>query len=262
VVYSFIYSNPFNVELVLLACRAGRILRDVPALVKVWFVTSSANRATGGPTASYVPGFSSADRGETRLATHLSVLRRLRFSLWYFAKPPWDTGISPPQLLAFIESHSPGRAIDLGCGTGTNVVTLAQRGWQVIGVDFAPNAVRRARRKLRRAGVRADVLVGDVTQLAGISGPFDFALDLGCFHGLNPADRDQYLARLDMLLGAGGHWLLYGILKADSGQSRFGLTPKDLQHLTSRFRLISREDGFNRNRLQPAAYLLLQKPST
>jgi SAM-dependent methyltransferase len=191
----------------------------------------------------------------------VTFLRRLRFSFWYYGNPPWDTGISPPELLAFLEDRPPGRAIDLGCGTGTNVITLAQHGWQVLGVDFAPSAIRRARAKIERAGVRADVSVGDVTRLAGINGPFNFALDLGCFHSLNTADKRRYLARLEALLAPGGHWLLYGWLRAGPREGSGGLTPAALQLVQTRFRLVSRHDGFNRSHLQPAAYLLLQKPT-
>ena len=71
------------------------------------------------------------------------MFRRIYFNLLYlFTRPPWDTGVSPPELYDFIENHEPGRAIDIGCGTGTNVITLAQAGWQVTGVDFAPASGR------------------------------------------------------------------------------------------------------------------------
>jgi 2-polyprenyl-3-methyl-5-hydroxy-6-metoxy-1,4-benzoquinol methylase len=86
------------------------------------------------------------------------------FNLWYFKKPPWDTGVSPPELIGFIATHPPGRALDLGCGTGTNVITLAQHGWQVTGVDFARKAIVMGKRKVRQAGVNADLRVGDVTK--------------------------------------------------------------------------------------------------
>src|SRR5881296_1344749 len=49
-------------------------------------------------------------------------------------RPPWDTGITPPEVERFVASHAPGRAIDLGCGTGTNAVYLARHGWSAVGV--------------------------------------------------------------------------------------------------------------------------------
>jgi cyclopropane fatty-acyl-phospholipid synthase-like methyltransferase len=192
----------------------------------------------------------------------MSLLRRLEFSFWYLGTPPWDTGISPPELLAFLDGHAAGRAIDLGCGTGTNVITMAQRGWEALGVDFAPNAIRRARKKIAGVGARTRVYVGDVTRLTGINGPFDFALDLGCFHGLAPDDKHRYLARLQSILRGGGHWMVYGRLKADDQGGRFGLTPQVIELIKAHFTLISQQDGFHRGSREPSAYWLLQKPQS
>ncbi len=187
----------------------------------------------------------------------MSILRRLTFSLWYYFNPPWDSGISPPELLDFLDTQQPGRAIDLGCGTGTNVITLAKRGWEVTGVDFAPHAIRIAKRKAGRAGVQVDLRVGDVTQLSAVHGPFDFALDLGCFHGLG--DRKAgYLSGLDRLLAPGGYWLMYGFFASGSGT---GLVESDLELIQSRFKLVSRQDGFDRHERR-SAYFLYQKLAT
>ena len=72
-----------------------------------------------------------------------NLLRRFLFHYWYFGQPPWDTGVSPPELLDFIQNHKPGRAIDIGCGTGTNVITLANAGWNVTG-ESDMHAISRA----------------------------------------------------------------------------------------------------------------------
>ncbi len=62
---------------------------------------------------------------------------------YLFGFKPWDSGISPPELVATIEGANaltPGKALDLGCGTGTNSVYLARHGWAATGVDFVPRA--------------------------------------------------------------------------------------------------------------------------
>ena len=46
---------------------------------------------------------------------------------------PWDTQVTPPEVMEFIARTPPGKALDLGCGTGTNAITLARHGWQVDG---------------------------------------------------------------------------------------------------------------------------------
>jgi len=186
------------------------------------------------------------------------MLRRLSFNLWYFRNPPWDSGISPPELLEFIQTHPAGKAIDLGCGTGTNVLTLALAGWQVTGVDFALPAIRTAKKKLAHADIRADVRVDDVTKLKGITGPFDLALDLGCFHGLTQQDRLDYLTQLQRILAPNGFWMLYAFLSPGTPRSGHGLAEAEIDFISTQFSLISRRNGFDK-RERTSAWFLFQK---
>ena len=188
-----------------------------------------------------------------------NIIRRLRFEHWYFlGQPPWDTGISPPELLEFIETHKPGRVIDIGCGTGTNVVTLARAGWQVTGIDFASRAIRKAKRKTAEANLQAELYVRDATLLNGITGPFDLAFDLGCFHSIPQNLRSKYLDQLDRILVPGGFWLMYGFLTTDADHAHPGLDAAEIRVLSSRLTLISRRDGYD-NRRRNSAWFLFQK---
>lgn len=128
-------------------------------------------------------------------------LRRRFFDKAYRrGSTPWDSGITPPEVIVFAdERDSPGRALDLGCGTGTNAIYLARRGWQVVGVDFSEIAIRAAREKLQRASLGTVIfLQGDVSELtaAGVTGSFDFILDIGCFHGLLMRKRGRYVRQV------------------------------------------------------------------
>ncbi len=187
----------------------------------------------------------------------MSFLRRLTFNLWYLSTPPWDTGISPPELDHYIHERPPGRAIDLGCGTGTNVITLARAGWDATGVDFASLAVFLARRKARDAGVQARFLVRDVTRIAGVQGPFDLALDMGCLHAQE--DKPAYLRELLRLLAPGGHWLLYAFFKPADQAEGPGLTSADTALLLEKMHLVWRQDG-NDSRGRASAWFLLKRP--
>lgn len=194
-------------------------------------------------------------------------LRRLTFNIWYYFNPPWDSGISPPELLDYIKNYPAGRAIDIGCGTGTNVITLALAGWQVTGVDFVPRAIQTAKRKTSAAVVEAEFLVRDATDLKGIRGPFDLALDIGCFHSLGEQKRD-YLSELERILSPGGHWLMYGffhpaqslraperVSEGGDPQSTPGLGDADLELIATSMSLVWRQDGFDRGERASAWFL-------
>jgi ubiquinone/menaquinone biosynthesis C-methylase UbiE len=191
-----------------------------------------------------------------------TLFRRLLFHYWYYRQPPWDTGISPPELLDFIQNHKPGRAIDLGCGTGTNVITLARSGWRVTGVDFAPRAIKLAQQKLKETGVQAELAVNDVTKLDGINGPFDLAFDLGCFHTIPQDGRPEYLNQLNRILAPNGFWLMYAFLVSDGAQARHGLLEADLQQISSQWTLLSRQNGFDDHKEKSSAWFLFQKQAS
>lgn len=127
----------------------------------------------------------------------MSRMRRFFERAYRAGKTRWDTGISPPELVEVIEGPialEPGRALDLGCGTGTNVIYLVQHGWKAVGVDFSSLAIESARRKSDWVS-GAMFIEGDVTRLSdlGVDGPFDLLLDIGCFHSVVPSRRDAYV---------------------------------------------------------------------
>jgi SAM-dependent methyltransferase len=188
------------------------------------------------------------------------LFRWLFFNLKYFGSPPWDTGITPPELEAFIAEHAPGNALDLGCGTGTNLLALARAGWQVTGVDFALRAVLEARRKMRRAGYPALVSVGDVTRFEPETGPFDLILDIGCYHGIAVGGREAYRQNLGANLKPGGYFLLYGHISPAGNAGGVGMREEEIGLFAQRLALLKRDDSLDRWERQ-AVWLTFQKES-
>jgi len=186
-----------------------------------------------------------------------NLFRRIKFETSYrFGSPPWDSGVSPPELYDFIASHPPARAIDIGCGTGTNLITLTNAGWQVTGFDFAPRAITIAKRKARQAGIQAEIFMDDATEMKNVRGQFELALDLGCFHGIE--NKTDYLIQLTRILAPKGYWLMYGFFKETPLQSGPGLVEADMELISARgLTLISRKDGFDKKE-RPSAWFIFQ----
>lgn len=115
---------------------------------------------------------------------------------------PWeDLAEHPPfvnKLMELVASEEDeygppyGPALDLGTGSGVWGVRLAQRGWEVTGIDIVKKALHRARERVDEAGVQMRLVHGDVTAMreAGVGSGFRLVLDTGTFHGLNETQRE------------------------------------------------------------------------
>ena len=154
--------------------------------------------------------------------------------LYLLGKSPWDTGVTPPELEKLIrgEQIPPGRALDIGCGTGTNAIYLAQHGFQTVGVDIASLAIVQARYKARRAGVPVKFYAADVIKVGmrggpAISAPIDFALDIGCLHSLAATQLQSSVDMLRRVLRIGGFYLLYAWGPRKLNGRPLGLTPDE-----------------------------------
>lgn len=178
----------------------------------------------------------------------MSLFHFLFYYLASFKHPPWDTGISPPELLDFMQSHPVGRALDLGCGTGTNVITLAKIGWDATGVDFVQRSISQAKVKAARANVsdRCHFICRSVTKLDQLVPPYDLILDMGCYHGLTPSDRIIYHQLIDKCLAPQGTFLHYGMLTSDGAS--VGVGENDLLAFQEFLVLSRRTDSTDRGR--------------
>ncbi len=154
--------------------------------------------------------------------------------MYRFTRPGWDTGVTPPEVVAAFEQDQllPGPALDLGCGTGTNVIYMAQHGRQTTGLDFVPRAIATAKAKARRAGVEGltQFRVADVSNLGQLELPgCAFALDMGCFHGLSAEQQSRYGASLAALVVPGGRYMLYAADPHNESGYRFGVSRQQVE---------------------------------
>jgi SAM-dependent methyltransferase len=162
--------------------------------------------------------------------------RREMFAQRYESQQtPWDTGITPPEIVAIAAELPPGRALDLGCGTGTNVRYMLERGWEADGIDFVPQAVDTAHRKLADfPQERFGFFCHDVTRLdecSGLRAPYTLVIDIGCGHGVPTDQEARYAHDIATLLAPGGTYMLYAHHPTED--HGFGWTPDGVRRIFS-----------------------------
>jgi SAM-dependent methyltransferase len=110
-------------------------------------------------------------------------------------QPPWDTGRVSLELSRRVAQTPirPCRAIEFGCGTGTNAIWLAQQGFDVTAIDISPTAIDRARQRATAAGVAVQLIEADVSNLPDLGGPFSFLFDRGCYHAVRRTRAEAFL---------------------------------------------------------------------
>ncbi len=125
---------------------------------------------------------------------------------------PWDTGEPDEQLVRFVRAGgvAAGRAVEIGCGTGTNSVWLAEQGFSVLGLDLTPLAIERANARLagRKLDCRFEVRDFLTGPAAGGESAYAFAFDRGVLHTFDDAaTRARFAERVAALLAPGALWL-------------------------------------------------------
>jgi len=147
---------------------------------------------------------------------------------------PWEGHALPARLRAAVEGPTalrPGRALDIGCGTGDTSIYLARHGWEVTAVDFVEAALRKARAKAAAAEARITWVRADVTALraAGVHGECQLIVDNGCFHGLSDEGRDAYVREMTAVAAHDGVLVLAGFGENTGRRGPRGFDPPEVE---------------------------------
>ncbi|MDT5005488.1 MAG: hypothetical protein QOJ24_2664 [Mycobacterium sp.] len=195
--------------------------------------------------------------------------RQLLFrTLYRLGLTPWDGHPLPTSLTNLIEGDralSPGKALDIGCGTGDNSIYLAGHGWQVTGVDYVARAIERARVKASANGIDIRFEQADVTRLCeeGIGSDFNLIIDNGCLHGMNDEDRHDYVREVTAAAAPDARLLLVEFIPGSS-YGVPGIEPSEVaQRFEGPWTLLSSnsEPAMNHNGKDPGRFYLFARAS-
>jgi len=99
------------------------------------------------------------------------------------------------------------RILDLGTGPATQAMNLASRGFEVLGTDISPSAIRKAKAAAKAAGLTIEFRVDDILKSRLGTDLVDVIVDRGVFHVLPPEKRNVYVETVHRVLRPAG-WLL------------------------------------------------------
>lgn len=123
---------------------------------------------------------------------------------------PWDIGVPSEHLIDLVEKKKlkPCQALDICCGTGTEAIYLAKKGFEVSAIDVSKKAIKIAELKAEEAKVNVDFRVGNVLEMPFQDESFDFVNDRGCFHAFAPEYRKWFADEVSRVMKARGRYLL------------------------------------------------------
>jgi len=150
----------------------------------------------------------------------------------------WKLPELPVEILESLKAFNKEKTqvLDLGCGRGQESISLASKGWHVLGVDFIPLAIRQARKAAKTANVldRTRFITADVSNLSTLELPqIQFAYDIGCFHLLDPKQVEGYIEGVNQVLESDGLLLLNAFTPRQQGKKVVGYSLDAVRDLFS-----------------------------
>ncbi len=131
------------------------------------------------------------------------------FDSAYKGIPPWDIGRPQKEFVRLAEEGEiSGRVLDVGCGTGENALYHASVGFEVWGIDAAPSAIKKAKEKAKKRGIKVNFMAGDALRLQLLQNKFDTIIDCGLFHVFSDEERPIFAASLSSVLYPGGKYFI------------------------------------------------------
>jgi len=172
---------------------------------------------------------------------------------------PWDSNKPEPELVGFVKKHfaKPAASLEVGCGTGTNVIFMAKQGFDASGLDISGVATEMAKKKAEKAGVKAGFYTGDVLDLSFMKKKFDFVFDRGCFHHQATGDREKYANNIYNILKSGGRVLLMAMCRKDTKVTGPNKVDKEdiIKAFSKKFKIVEIRESQFEDRIGPLCYV-------
>lgn len=98
--------------------------------------------------------------------------------------------------------------LEVGCGTGNNLVFFAENGHMATGIDLDINALAYAKKFLKEKKLKAKLLKADAKKLPFRNASFDLVLDRACLQHNKIVDVKKIIKEIYRVLSPGGIFIM------------------------------------------------------
>jgi SAM-dependent methyltransferase len=117
----------------------------------------------------------------------------------------WDLNGATPVFKNLAEALVKGKVCILGCGRGYDAIMLAEKGFEVTAVDFAPSATNALESNARKESKTINILQRDIFSLTDeFKDHFDYVIEQTCFCAIHPNRRMDYVGLVENILKVNG----------------------------------------------------------
>jgi len=161
------------------------------------------------------------------------------YSEYHLTEIPWHSDKPDRELIELIENKEikPHLVLDVGCGAGTDSIYLASMGCEVTAIDISQEAIRIARERAEKSVVKVDFIAANFMEFDFRGKSFDFINDRGCFHHINPWDREKFAIKINDLLKSNGSYFLrcWSDKEEETKQGPYRLSKDEIRSTFSKF---------------------------
>ena len=118
---------------------------------------------------------------------------------------PWYSEVLDLDLVNELKKRklNSGCFLDLGTGPGTQALKLSEMGFKVTGIDVSEAAIE----KVKKINNEIDFIQDDILNTK-LNKQFEYIFDRGCFHTMEPENREKFVENVYSLLKPGALYFL------------------------------------------------------
>ena len=161
------------------------------------------------------------------------------YSKYDLTEIPWHSDEPDQEFIELIGNKKikPRFVLDIGCGSGTDAIYLASIGCKVTAIDVSHEAIRIARERAEKARLKVNFIADNFWEFEFHNKSFDFINDRGCFHHINPHDREKFAMKINDVLKSNGYYYLrcWSDKEEESDQGPYRISKDEIKNTFSKF---------------------------